>query len=234
MGAKENAIAAVLRGVAAAEEERRQAKRVGQAMLIDGTKFRETGEVVPLDSLPFVARRKTKHPFGERWFAMNQNTIQKVATEWDLKAPTLRVWLYLLGRLDYENWLGITQKSVAEALSMHKVNVCQAFADLERRGMIARGERVEGGGFFWSLNEQDAWKGTVKNHAAAVRDRARRNGARLSVIEGGKAQDGHLDAWGGVARADEPARKPPARKAQAKRTEPDRAADQPDMFEGMD
>ena len=176
-----------------AETEMQKIKRVGRAALIDWERYQETGEVVPVEGIPYVAKRKARHPYGERWLAMNQVAVMKIATDKTLKAETLRVWLYLLSILDFENWIAVKQRDAAAILNMRPSHISEAFSELEQRGMIERGERVLGGAFAWSLNEEDAWKGTVPNLEKAMRARARRERdgkdrkKTLKVVDGGKA-----------------------------------------------
>lgn len=167
-----------------ADPDRKEIKRVGRAALIDWERYQETGEVVPVEGIPYVAQRKGRHPYGERWLAMNQETMAKVSADKTLKSEPLRLWLYLLSVLDFENWIAVKQADIAAKLGIHKVNISKAFTELERRGMIERGERVLGGAFSWSLNETNVWKGTVPNLEKAIRAGARRR--HLQVVEGGK------------------------------------------------
>ena len=41
-----------------------------------------------------------------------------------------------MGKLDFENYICLTQKSVSEALNLHKSNVSKAFKVLAEKGII--------------------------------------------------------------------------------------------------
>lgn len=77
----------------------------------------DTGELIAEGTLVVVARRP-KHPYKDRWIMLNQDKVQEIALDRSLDGTDLRVYLYLLGMLDYENYIPMTQTQVAEQLGV--------------------------------------------------------------------------------------------------------------------
>jgi DNA-binding transcriptional ArsR family regulator len=92
----------------------------------------------------------------------SQEALEQLATDDDLKGEAYKVLLLLLARLDFENWIQITQKEIAEKLKMKLPNVSRAISLLEEKGIILRGPKI-GRSYAFRLNPHYGWKGKVKN-----------------------------------------------------------------------
>lgn len=134
----------------------------------------DTGEI--LDGVLVWMPKKKISPF-ERHFTMNQDALKILANK--LNYEQFRVLMMLLADLDYENYIQITQQSIAESLDMQKSNVSRAVKGLLDLQIVLEGPKV-GRSKTYRLNEQFGWKGTISNHKKALK-----NG--LSVITGGRA-----------------------------------------------
>jgi Firmicute plasmid replication protein (RepL). len=135
---------------------------------------RDTGEEVS----GFVAfvQPKRKSSF-QRHFTMNQDALKILAKE--LNGEQTKVLLIMLGDLEYENYILIPQKQIAETLGMLKANVSRSVKALINIGVVQEGPRM-GSAKSYRLNPEFGWKGTIPNHKKALK-----NG--LSVIDGGRA-----------------------------------------------
>ena len=135
---------------------------------------KETGEEVS----GFVAfvQPKRKSSF-QRHFTMNQDALKILAKE--LNGEQMRVLLIMLGDLEYENYILIQQKQIAETLEMRAPHVSRSVKALLTLGVIQEGPRM-GSAKSYRLNPEFGWKGTIPNHKKALK-----NG--LSVIDGGRA-----------------------------------------------
>lgn len=80
---------------------------------------------------------KRKRKLGVNWMAFYQDSLRWLATE-NLPNEQYRVLLYLLGKLDFENYIRIPQKDVAEALGMKRPAVTRAIGGLLKRDVLAR------------------------------------------------------------------------------------------------
>jgi uncharacterized ubiquitin-like protein YukD len=103
-----------------------------------------------------------QNPYSTGWIMNSQEALKLLATDRDLKGETLRVLLLLLSCLDFENWIQITQKEIAETLEIKKQNVSKAVLLLEAKGIILRGPKI-GHSYAFRLNPYFGWKGKVKN-----------------------------------------------------------------------
>lgn len=132
----------------------------------------DTGEVM-YAIFPVIPKLKTK-----RWFMAFQDPFMSIAQDKDLNGETLRVLLYVMSKIDFENYLQLAQKDIAEALGIHKVSVSRSMKVLIGKGIVLEGPKV-GQSKTYRLNEHYGWKGKVKNLQKATSD-------RFKVIAGGK------------------------------------------------
>ncbi|MNW61073.1 MarR family protein [compost metagenome] len=103
-----------------------------------------------------------------------------------LTGEQTNVLFLIFGKLDFENWLRLSQKEIAEELGMQKQNVNRAMKVLVEKGIIHRGPKV-GTMLTYRLDPNFGVKGRAKNERTIRRDidaMARENG--LKVIQGGK------------------------------------------------
>ncbi len=152
---------------------------------------RDTGEV--LDGV--IVYCGVKHnPYAKGWVMNSQEAMEILAKDKDLKGETHRIIWYLLCRLDFENWIQITQKEISEELEINKVNVSKAITLLEKKNIIVRGPKV-GRSYAFRLNPNFGWKGKVKN----LNDYRREEGDR----EGKEFKERHLKAVDSTTNSDE-------------------------------
>lgn len=102
-----------------------------------------------------------------------------------LEGRTKDVLFYVMGRLEFENYINLSQKDIAEALGMQKQNVSTAMKELEEHGIIHKGSKT-GQSWTYRLDPNLGYKGRAKNlkKYQDTLDRARAKG--FDVIEGKK------------------------------------------------
>jgi hypothetical protein len=144
----------------------------GKNRLVDA----ETGEIVYA-----VVELKRKYYSGGFFMAMQEGFIHLARL--GLTGEQTSVLLYLFGKLDFENWLRVSQQEIAEALDMNQPNVSRAIKVLLEKRVIHKGPKV-GTSLTYRLDPNFGFKGRAKNHGALKQELARQNGLR--VIEGGK------------------------------------------------
>ena len=147
-------------------------RRLGQLDL-------ETGEIME-GSLVYVAKR-TPHPYGVNMMQVNQDFLAEFAARKDVSARTLRVFLLLASKCDFENWLQVPQSEIAAELDIEKANVTRAIQQLEELGIILRGPKVGRANTF-RFNPNAGWKGKVHKLRPAME-------RHLKSITGGKPDD---------------------------------------------
>lgn len=139
-----------------------------------------TGEVEE-GALIWVPRKQISL-FGRAWFQMAQDTLKKVNAERRaLGLEGIVVFNALVSRLDFENYIQVSQAEIAKELDMLRPNVNRAMKRLTDLGFIRQGPKV-GRSHTYQLHPELAWKGKSQNHHQA-REVARSQGWR--IIEGG-------------------------------------------------
>jgi len=130
---------------------------------------------------------KTRSQFGTDWFQMAQDTLRMInAHRNELGLEGIVVFNALMARLDFENFIQVSQKEIADELDMRASNVSRAIKRLDGLGFIRRGPKV-GRSHTLQLHPSLAWKGKAQSHMKAT-SFAKRDGWK--VIEGGQ---GSLD-----------------------------------------
>ena len=97
----------------------------------------ETGEITGF-SHPVI---KSKSDLGKGWVAMYQQAMEWLA-EQKLPQEQYRVLLHLMAKLDFENYLRVTQKEIAEKLDMHQPSVAKAIKGLLEKDIIRNGRKL--------------------------------------------------------------------------------------------
>ncbi|WP_236828968.1 helix-turn-helix domain-containing protein [Bacillus thuringiensis] len=92
---------------------------------------------------------------------MFQERLTHVA-KLNLKGETLRVYMILLAKLDYENWLRVRQQDIADELNIKKQAVSRAIKELFEHGILVKGPKV-GASNTYRLDPSFAFRGRDKN-----------------------------------------------------------------------
>lgn len=102
-----------------------------------------------------------RNPYAKGWIMNSQEALKLLATNEELTGENYKVLLYLLAILDFENWIQISQKEIANDLNMQKQRISRSIKKLEQKEIILRGEKI-GRSFLFRLNPFYGWKGKVK------------------------------------------------------------------------
>lgn len=98
-----------------------------------------------------------KNRLGVNWVAVFQTALEWLATE-NLQNQEYRVLMYLMSKLDFDNYLRITQTTIADALQMQRNNVSRAIKGLIDHDILCTGPKV-GTAKTYRLNPHMAHKG---------------------------------------------------------------------------
>ena len=98
----------------------------------------------------------------ERWFMAFQDAFEELAKDREITNEPRRVLDYMFSKLDFENFIQLSQKEITEELRMHKSQVSEAIKLLVRKQIILEGPKV-GRSKCYRLNPNYGWKGKVKN-----------------------------------------------------------------------
>lgn len=138
---------------------------------------RETGEVLDQSRGTFIfipSRIKVK----EGWFMAFQDAFESLAVDRDISGQTMKILIYMMSRLNFENYIALEQKEIVEKLGIHKSDVSSSIKILSDKGILEKGPRL-GKSWSYKLNPFYAWKGRVKN----LKEERKK---RFSVVDGGK------------------------------------------------
>ncbi len=103
-----------------------------------------------------------QNPYYAGWIMNSQQALEVLATDKDLTKEAYKILIFLMARLDFENWIQITQKEISEALDIKKSNVSRGISLLEDKNIILRGPKI-GKSYAFRLNPDFGWKGKVTN-----------------------------------------------------------------------
>jgi hypothetical protein len=119
--------------------------------------------------------------YGRRWFAVSQEPMAMLAADKDMTMEPYRVLLYLMSRLDFDNFIYVTQTEIADFLGMKKPHVSRAIKLLERKELILRGPKL-GHSHAWRLNPDYGFKGNPEGKVCQPDGKK----TVFRVIDGGK------------------------------------------------
>jgi predicted XRE-type DNA-binding protein len=114
----------------------------------------------------------------EGWFMAFQEAFEALATDRDLNGQTMKVLMFLMSRLSFENYIGLEQKEIVEKLKIHKPDVSACMKQLVEKGILEKGPKL-GRSSTYKLNPFYGWKGRVKN----LKEERKK---RFSVVDGDK------------------------------------------------
>lgn len=128
----------------------------------------ETGEIVSLT----IPHKPMKSNLGGGWMAMYQDAMDWLADA-KLSYEEYRVMMKLLAKLDFENYIRITQNDLANELQMKQPSVSRAIKGLLERDIIRKGPRV-GNSNTYRLNPLIGHKGQGINKTKQEYDHLKR------------------------------------------------------------
>lgn len=109
-------------------------------------------------------RRTVKIIYGDK-IMIFQDILKKAIKE--LKNDELKIFNYMLGIMDFENWINVSQKEIARETGFDERRVRRSIKGLKDKGYI---EIIKKGREnYYRINPQIAWKGDEKSHLKVLR-----------------------------------------------------------------
>jgi hypothetical protein len=118
-----------------------------------------TGEEIPGTDIHVPFREKIKEDFA-MVFQDNQS-IERMFHDPDMTAETVRVFYFLVHRMDYENKLIIHQAAVARELRISPVSMSRIMKRLVDKHFIKK--EVIGRSTIYTLDCEFTWRGSASN-----------------------------------------------------------------------
>jgi predicted DNA-binding transcriptional regulator len=135
---------------------------------------RETGEAF---YIPIFTR--SKYTGGGFFMAIQEGFIH--LAKLGLKGQEMQILMYTMGRLDFENWIRISQTEISQELNIARPHISAAFKKFVEHGILHKGPKV-GTSWTYRLDPSFGVKGRAKNQKK-IRDEIH---SHLSVIDGFK------------------------------------------------
>ena len=111
-------------------------------------------------------RSKVINEFYGRKVMVFQKILERASKE--LTEGELRVFNYMLGVMDFENWINIPQKQIAKEIGIHPVTVSKIVKQLAKKGYIEIYKK--GRENYYRIRPEVAWKGTEREHLKILRN----------------------------------------------------------------
>ena len=138
----------------------------------------DTGEAYDFVAVP---RSQSRHWNRGGFFMGMLEATGAIADDPSLTDGDRTVFLKLLSRLDFENYLHVNVSELAEEMGRTRVGVSKSMKHLEDRGILHRGPRV-GRSYSYRLDPFVAWRGKADARARVEREIRDR---QWTVHEGG-------------------------------------------------
>ena len=122
-----------------------------------GTIDLDSGEIFE-EGVPVWVKAKIK--WHEGFFMTFQDAVLQVSQDREITGEMLRVWLNLLGRMSFENWVAVPQKEISDSLGIDRTRVSRSIKALMEKGLILKGPKM-GRTSAYKLNSKYAWKGKI-------------------------------------------------------------------------
>ena len=137
---------------------------------------KEVGEVLasvdPEELVKILAwrdKRKRSKVINEiygRKVMVFQKILERASKE--LTEGELRVFNYMLGVMDFENWINIPQKQIAKEIGIHPKTISRIVNSLAGKGYIEIYKK--GRENYYRIRPEVAWKGTEREHLKILRN----------------------------------------------------------------
>ena len=98
----------------------------------------------------------------KRWFMGFQDFFVKLAQDEELTLSDRRVFDYLLGVMDLDNYVSVPQSEIARRLGISERTVRRAIEKLKKKNILL--VRKVGRYNAYMLNPEVAWKGSIKRY----------------------------------------------------------------------
>jgi hypothetical protein len=134
---------------------------------------RLTGEVQE-GCMMWLPKRPPK--IGREFIMAFQDALPALAKDRSITCEQYRVLIYLIAKLDFDNYIQVPQTEIAKELDMKPSNVSRALGALLKRGTVLRGPTVAKRATL-RLSPNLGWKGNAQNYTEA------RN--KLRLVKGG-------------------------------------------------
>ena len=136
---------------------------------------KDTGEILAsvdpeelVKKLEWKNKRKRSKAINEFYggkIMIFQEILKRAVKE--LTEGELKVFNYMLGVMDFENWINIPQKEIAKEVGLNPTNINKIIKRLKEKGYIEIYKK--GRENYYKIRPEVAWKGTEREHLKVLR-----------------------------------------------------------------
>ncbi len=113
---------------------------------------------------------KSKIPRIPDYTQVFQEALKRIVAGEGMTLITYRVFCYLLGTMQFENFIGINIKTMAEDLNVSEPSIKRAMKQLKELNIvISIKDTMDRRLNCYMLNPKAAWKGKAKNYISVVK-----------------------------------------------------------------
>lgn len=117
-----------------------------------------TGELLGGALVYFADRPRFKEAFVMLW----QEALPRLVRDKRLGLQHWRVLMWLMSKLDFENYIHVAQIDIAKGTEMDKGNISRVMRDLLEFGVVLEGPRI-GRSTTYRMSPNLGWRGRVKS-----------------------------------------------------------------------
>ena len=121
-----------------------------------------TGEEVE-GGVPVFVAGKVRWNNNGGYFVGFQEAFGMIAQDKTMTGETLRIWMHLLSRLGFENFIVIKRKDISDELGIKGPHISRAISKLVEKGLLVRGPKV-GHSYAYRLDMNVARRGGPKSY----------------------------------------------------------------------
>ena len=115
------------------------------------------------------------------FFFMFQKSLELIASCEELNGTDLKVFMFLLSQLDFENYISVTQKRIVEHTKIKQQNVSSALTKLTKLNIIEKIPLDDLKGY--RLNPSYAWKGKISEFQKDEKERKKRAASEAKIVQ---------------------------------------------------
>lgn len=123
------------------------------------------------------------------WCMIFQQAIGALGEDRSISPRSKEILLYIIGQMDFENWVMIEQTTIAAKFDMHRQHVNRAIKELLTRGYLEQGPKL-GRINSYKVDLQLVWKGKAINRQNEIAKKWRESDPKAGAKSGAKKKTG--------------------------------------------
>lgn len=123
------------------------------------------------------------------WCMIFQQAVGALGVDKSITARSKEILLYIIGQMDFENWVMIEHTTIAEKFEMQRPNASRCIKELLTRGYLEQGPKL-GRINSYKVNLQLVWKGKAINRQNEIAKKWRESDPKAGAQSKAKKKTG--------------------------------------------